>query len=475
MAGLATTGGASVAGDSGQGSGHRIEAYRRLDSERLMAYTDAVMSIIATILVLPLKVESEEGEGKTLREVMDEKNMYTTMGTFVVTFIYISLFWRAHRALFLPGLVMKPLMLYLNFAFLLSLSFLPFVAALVTGNKEQPVALALFYGLLGYIAVVRLVTAVYASVALGWEHAGNSVTLLRIGALIAACIAAVSCAWSLGSSVNLFLIIYLAGRATANSGYVQQMLGIEPAESEASDDVPDGDRVIFFSDGVYAISSTLIVLDLPAAPPGLSDAGLTAFLSHEGTALLSYVICAYVVGLLWMGHYSLMHDAETLPRMVERLNNVHLIFVALMPFGSNLLILYGQSDDSPLAIGIFVAIAGSAALLLSAMAGWRLYKALRSLNNRVPSGGSHEGTWLLTTTESDVDEAEALIARLKRNVVFSFNLPLTLVVGILLSLWHKWLFVAILPLSGYLALALSLVYGRLPCAASPRRSIGSVQ
>ena len=63
----------------------------------------------------------------------------------------------------------------------------------------------------------------------------------------------------------------------------------------------DSTRVEAFSDGVFAIAATLLVLEL--AVPTVRD-GFAAALTDEWAAYVAFVAAFANIGVLWMGHHT---------------------------------------------------------------------------------------------------------------------------------------------------------------------------
>jgi uncharacterized membrane protein len=117
------------------------------------------------------------------------------------------------------------------------------------------------------------------------------------------------------------------------------------------------DRLAAFTDGVFAIAITLLVLnvDVPRVPG--SDLGPA--ISHLSSAFVAYGIGFAVMGLFWYEHHKL---SSSLARSNGRLvlaNTVLLAVVALMPFTTAVLGRY----DEPLAVAMFAANVGLATIL----------------------------------------------------------------------------------------------------------------
>jgi len=65
------------------------------------------------------------------------------------------------------------------------------------------------------------------------------------------------------------------------------------------------ERLVFFSNAVFAIAITLLALDirLPAGSEMFSDAQLLAALLGIWHKYLAYGISFFVIGTLWIGHH----------------------------------------------------------------------------------------------------------------------------------------------------------------------------
>jgi uncharacterized membrane protein len=94
-------------------------------------------------------------------------------------------------------------------------------------------------------------------------------------------------------------------------------------------------RLEAFSDGVFAIVITLLILDvrIPDVPP----AGLGAALVHMMPQVFSYVLSFFVVGLYWLAHHRVAHQVRLINGTFVWLNLLWLLFVSVMPVPTSLL------------------------------------------------------------------------------------------------------------------------------------------
>ena len=116
------------------------------------------------------------------------------------------------------------------------------------------------------------------------------------------------------------------------------------------------DRVGAFSDGVFAIAITLLVLNLDVPDVPGDDLG-SALRSLDGD-IQAYFIGFAVIGFFWYGHHKLFAQIDRSDGALLLCNFVLLSLIALMPFSTALLGGY----DEPLAVAAYAVNVGAAAL-----------------------------------------------------------------------------------------------------------------
>ena len=77
-------------------------------------------------------------------------------------------------------------------------------------------------------------------------------------------------------------------------------------------------RMEAFSDGVFAIAITLLVLEL-SIPPGSEEHFLRAVLD-QWPSYLAYVVSFATIGAIWLGHNSITHYLHSANTTFLRLN-----------------------------------------------------------------------------------------------------------------------------------------------------------
>jgi TMEM175 potassium channel family protein len=109
------------------------------------------------------------------------------------------------------------------------------------------------------------------------------------------------------------------------------------------------DRVLAFSDAVFAIAITLLTLNLQV-PSGLHGADFTSALHQVLPALGAYVLSFVILGQLWLAHHRIFGVIARVDYAVLVRNLVFLGLIAIMPFPVRLLSDYTRR---PLAVAIY--------------------------------------------------------------------------------------------------------------------------
>jgi uncharacterized membrane protein len=94
-------------------------------------------------------------------------------------------------------------------------------------------------------------------------------------------------------------------------------------------------RIEAFSDGVFAIAITLLVLDLGVPASSFDD--LWRGIAHEWPSYLAYVTSFVTIGGLWMAHHGIFRALQYANPMIMRLNLVLLMGVSFLPFPTGLM------------------------------------------------------------------------------------------------------------------------------------------
>ena len=128
-------------------------------------------------------------------------------------------------------------------------------------------------------------------------------------------------------------------------------------------------RIVAFSDGVFAIAITLLVLALEI--PESSD-DVWRSLADERGDLFAYAISFAVLGKLWISHHRFFSVLDRFDGTLMALNLLYLAFVVMVPYTSEVLGDYGETPAAVIlyAGGMFaVTVTFSAQIVYSFRAG----------------------------------------------------------------------------------------------------------
>lgn len=98
-------------------------------------------------------------------------------------------------------------------------------------------------------------------------------------------------------------------------------------------------RVEAFSDGVFAIAITLLIIEI-GVPDVEGSASLTDALLDLWPSYLAYVFSFITIGIMWANHHSLFKDIVRVDHWLLILNLLLLLCIAFVPFPTALLAEY---------------------------------------------------------------------------------------------------------------------------------------
>jgi uncharacterized membrane protein len=96
-------------------------------------------------------------------------------------------------------------------------------------------------------------------------------------------------------------------------------------------------RLEAFSDGVFAIAITLLVLEIAIPVEKGEGTHLLSGLLHEWPVYLAYFISFMTIGAVWMEHSALVDALDHIDGVFMRLNLVLLLFCAFLPFPTRIM------------------------------------------------------------------------------------------------------------------------------------------
>ena len=157
-------------------------------TDRLEIFSDAVIAIAITLLVLDIKVPNSR-DGHLVHDLLQKWPSYLA---FVLSFAVIGIMWVSHHSMFERIRRVDRSLLFMNLWLLLGIAFLPFPTALLAeyarqGGSNSHAAAAIYSGTMALIGLAFLSI---------WVHLAHHPTLLGDNASAA----------SLRRSINLSLV-----------------------------------------------------------------------------------------------------------------------------------------------------------------------------------------------------------------------------------------------------------------------------
>jgi uncharacterized membrane protein len=117
-------------------------------------------------------------------------------------------------------------------------------------------------------------------------------------------------------------------------------------------------RVVAFTDGVFAIAITLLVLNIDA--PEVADENLRDEIVDLWPSLLAYFLSFAVVGRFWIVHHRVFDTVKSFDGRLLALNLIFLSFVVLVPFTTEIL---GEYGNTRAGVVTYAGVIGLAALV----------------------------------------------------------------------------------------------------------------
>jgi uncharacterized membrane protein len=124
-------------------------------------------------------------------------------------------------------------------------------------------------------------------------------------------------------------------------------------------------RIVAFSDGVFSIAITLLVLNL-GIDKGLSEGQIDDALWDQREMFLAYVISFAVIGRFWLVHHRFFAEIDAFDSRLIGLNLLYLGWIVLIPFSSEVLGEYGGTTTAVVLYSVNLAVVVLLGLLMGA-------------------------------------------------------------------------------------------------------------
>jgi uncharacterized membrane protein len=207
--------------------------------------------------------------------------------------------------------------------------------------------------------------------------------------------------------------------------------GLVPEESSSR----ELDRLIFFSDAVFAIVMTLLVLEIrvPDVPSDVAAQEVPGLVFELWPKIFSYVLSFLVIGLYWIGHHQTFRYVRSYDRTLLWLNLVFLLSISFIPFPTDLL---GEYGGLRFAVIFYAASLGMARLLL-AMVWWYVVSGPIRTSDDLDRGLANYHFWRSLAIPA-IFFLSIGIAFFSPNAAVASWVLLIVVDAAMWRLWKKW-------------------------------------
>ncbi|XP_008062192.1 endosomal/lysomomal potassium channel TMEM175 isoform X2 [Carlito syrichta] len=323
-------------------------------SHRMLSFSDALLSIIATVMILPVthtKISPEQFD-KSI-----QKLLATRIAVYLMTFLIVTVAWAAHTRLFQVVGKIDDTLALLNLACMMTITFLPYTFSLMVTFPDVPLGIFLFCMCVIAIGAVQALIVGYAfhfphllspqirCSAHGTRYWRHILCLVLQGPALCLAAAIFSLFFIPVSYLLMAMVVFLPYVSKAVGWCKDRLVGhVEPPAHQVEFFTFDlheplsKERVEAFSDGVYAIVATLLILDIcednvpdPKDVTERFGGSLVAALGASGPRFLAYFGSFATVGLLWFAHHSLFLHVRKATRAMGLLNTLALAFVGGLP------------------------------------------------------------------------------------------------------------------------------------------------
>lgn len=184
-----------------------------IGKNRIEALSDGIFAIVMTLLILELHVPSLPSTAPNVEVARALFALWPKFVSYLVAFVSLGVFWVCHHTMYHAVRRADRPLLWLNIAFFMFVSLLPFSTSVLNAFPHSLVAPFLFganLAIAGWLLFFQ------------WSYAGSqpvmlspfvmadyraAVTLRMLAAPIATTLTALICFWSAGISVAIYLLL----------------------------------------------------------------------------------------------------------------------------------------------------------------------------------------------------------------------------------------------------------------------------
>jgi uncharacterized membrane protein len=116
---------------------------------------------------------------------------------------------------------------------------------------------------------------------------------------------------------------------------------------------PGTSRLEAFSDGVFAIAITLLVLDLKVPSASADGVGLLRLLEEQWPTYLAFATSFATILIMWVNHHAIFRTMIRADHGIFLLNGLLLFCISVVPFPTALLAKYAELPERTIAAAVY--------------------------------------------------------------------------------------------------------------------------
>ena len=120
-------------------------------TERVIMFSDAVIAIAITLMLLPLASLNLPSNGSLISMVQENA---ATIGALTLSWVIIASFWLAHHQVFENMIAVNGKILWLNFAWLFAIAVMPLPTNIVMEDDLSPVTMGFYIGWMTLVSLL---------------------------------------------------------------------------------------------------------------------------------------------------------------------------------------------------------------------------------------------------------------------------------------------------------------------------------
>lgn len=312
---------------------------KNFTKNRIESLSDGIFSIVMTLIILELKIPVDIAHNLVDTELpVRLKGMLPQFEMYFVSFFLLGLFWMRHVTQYRYIREVDRVLLWINILFLMFVALVPFSINFLMDYPFHELAFLVYSINLTAIAYMLLIHWAYASYKNLLTDDAEPALIKDINILIVATsLLFTSC----------IIISFVDVRVGTFMLYLDPILYAsyyQYRKVKGSTFMPLGKgRLETLCDAVFAIVMTLMILSL-VVPEGISDTSVDSVLPQKLMELLprfeNYFISFIVLGIYWVMHQIQFKYINSADRTLIWINIVFLVFVALIPFVTAVMMSY---------------------------------------------------------------------------------------------------------------------------------------